>query len=1024
MKEDDQEKIVEDGQMIDDDQEKIVKAGQMIDDDQEKIVKDGQMKDDDQEKIVKDGQMMDDDQEKIVKDGQMKDDDQEKIVKDGQMMDDDQKKIVKDGQMKDDDQEMLVEDGELADDELERRSDYELERRSDYELERISNDELERRSDDELESITLTDGHDGNMSFRYDGNMVMLKENREAFSAVKEKPDLEQVMDSCSEDSNCSLIWPILSVNLRKTRILKRWQTNDSHKDSDSSVHDYDSDSRDPSYKPQKPDRLDDGETDASDHNDSSALTITKKRKVSADQDESDPEIDMACPKTDCVSAVSKKADGGRKYDKRQACFYCGGLFAKISSHLQNIHQDEAAVCAILAKSKHGDERKKMWQELRNKGNFHHNIKILTGSCVGNIIVDRRPAKEKGNDCFLPCPACLAFILKDDLWRHSKTCRFVHGQKDEKSIKKEATLLLHGSTSSSENEESKRFHQEVLEGMKKDKVFDMIIQDKLLVLLGSKLLIKNGRERAGNVRQKIREMGRLLQVLPKTVEQRSMSDFLTPEKFDAVVCGVKKLCVLEGETMRGCDKLQRPALALKVGHTLKKLAQIKVGQALRDQNEKERKDAESYLILHNDEWCERISSHAHNTLSERKFNNPDILPLTEDIVCLRKYLLNEMEKVRKELDKQPCSNTSMWRHLAQLTLCRVCVFNRRRGGEVGEMLLASYMERNTEQGSKELISCLEPIEKKLMERLQLVDILGKRKRKVPVILTEDMIKGLDCLNKHRAGVVVPTNKYLFAAPTTANGHLKGWDALNVVSEKAGLMKPRLMRTTNLRKYVATVSQIVDMGSNQELEWLASHMGHSLSVHREYYRLQEKTLELAKVSKLLMVVDKGLTHKYAGRRLDEITLDEIEDVPEEEPNQQDSEIEDVPEVEPNQQDSEIENVQVEPNQQDSEIEDVPDPEEEPNQQDSEPSLEKERKKKTRVPWTKADTEILKRIFHPCITSNKPPTKNDVLLGTRKNTYVKTMFEKRGWKCIKYYVWSLTQQHQKKKMKLLQASSLRN
>ncbi|XP_033747824.1 uncharacterized protein LOC117332874 [Pecten maximus] len=228
-----------------------------------KIVKDGQIKDDDQEKIVKDGQMMDDDQEKIVKDGKMMDDDQEKIVKDGQMVDDDQEKIVMDGQMKDDDQEMLVEDGELADDELERRS----------------NDELEWRSDDELESITLTDGHDGNMSFRYDGNMVMLKENREAFSAVKEKPDLEEVMDSCSEDSNCSLIWPILSVSLRKTRILKRWKTNDSHKDSDSSVHDYDSDSRDPSYKPQKPDRLDDGETDASDHNDSSALTITKKRK-------------------------------------------------------------------------------------------------------------------------------------------------------------------------------------------------------------------------------------------------------------------------------------------------------------------------------------------------------------------------------------------------------------------------------------------------------------------------------------------------------------------------------------------------------------------------------------------------------------------------------------------------------------------------------------------------------------------------------------------------------------------------
>ncbi|XP_069109914.1 uncharacterized protein [Argopecten irradians] len=246
-----------------------------------------------------------------------------------------------------------------------------------------------------------------------------------------------------------------------------------------------------------------------------------------------------------------------------------------------------------------------------------------------------------------------------------------------------------------------------------------------------------------------------------------------------------------------------------------------------------------------------------------------------------------MKKVQVELNKQPSSDTSTWRYLAQLALCRVCVFNRRRGGEVGEMLLTSYQERNMEQGSKELISCLEPIEKKLMERLQLVDIMGKRKRKVPVILTADMVEALDCLNSHRSAVVSPANKYLFAALSTSNGHLKGWDALNMISQKAGLQKPQLMRTTNLRKYVATVSQIVDMGSNQELEWLASHMGHSLSVHREYYRLQEKTLELAKVSKLLMVVDKGLTYKYAGRRLDQITLDEIEDVSEE-PNQHETE----------------------------------------------------------------------------------------------------------------------------------------
>ena len=46
------------------------------------------------------------------------------------------------------------------------------------------------------------------------------------------------------------------------------------------------------------------------------------------------------------------------------------------------------------------------------------------------------------------------------------------------------------------------------------------------------------------------------------------------------------------------------------------------------------------------------------------------------------------------------------------------------------------------------------------------------------------------------------------------------------------------------------------------------MGHTLSVHRNSYRLQDRTLELAKASKLFLAVDES--HNYAGKTLDEIT----------------------------------------------------------------------------------------------------------------------------------------------------------
>lgn len=59
---------------------------------------------------------------------------------------------------------------------------------------------------------------------------------------------------------------------------------------------------------------------------------------------------------------------------------------------------------------------------------------------------------------------------------------------------------------------------------------------------------------------------------------------------------------------------------------------------------------------------------------------------------------------------------------------------------------------------------------------------------------------------------------------------------------------------------------------KEVDWLARHLGHDIHVHRDFYRLHESTIEIAKVSKLLLSVDQGDTGKFAGRTLEEIELD--------------------------------------------------------------------------------------------------------------------------------------------------------
>lgn len=157
----------------------------------------------------------------------------------------------------------------------------------------------------------------------------------------------------------------------------------------------------------------------------------------------------------------------------------------------------------------------------------------------------------------------------------------------------------------------------------------------------------------------------------------------------------------------------------------------------------------------------------------------------------------------------------------------------------------------------------------------MVEVKGKRGRKVPVLLTKEVKSALSVLIEKRAEVGVhPKNPYLFPATGGSSlGHLRPWECLRKIAtdDALSLTRPDAVTSTKLRKYVATVSQILDL-QESELDWLARHLGHDIRVNREYYRLHDSTIELAKVSKILTTVDEGKTGRWAGMSFDEIDID--------------------------------------------------------------------------------------------------------------------------------------------------------
>lgn len=105
------------------------------------------------------------------------------------------------------------------------------------------------------------------------------------------------------------------------------------------------------------------------------------------------------------------------------------------------------------------------------------------------------------------------------------------------------------------------------------------------------------------------------------------------------------------------------------------------------------------------------------TLSERKYNKVNVLPLAEDIDKLRRYIDEKVTKTSSDLKKDPKSS-ERWAFLAKLLLARLVMLNKRRGGEASKLTLKSYNSRPdwTQACNAEIMASLSMFEQELCKR--------------------------------------------------------------------------------------------------------------------------------------------------------------------------------------------------------------------------------------------------------------------------------------------------------------------
>ena len=216
---------------------------------------------------------------------------------------------------------------------------------------------------------------------------------------------------------------------------------------------------------------------------------------------------------------------------------------------------------------------------------------------------------------------------------------------------------------------------------------------------------------------------------------------------------------------------------------------------------------------------------------------------------------------------------TVWRELAELTLCQVMVFNKKRQGEMSKMTVDDFSKCT--QGRQDMITQgLSKWEQELASIMWRVEVVGKRGNTVPVLLTSVMKGNMDLLQDSRKTAEIWDDNHCMFPLHSSTGHIRGADVLRKFTKACGAKHPHNITGTSLRKHVAVVSQIMNL-KNNDLDVLARFMGHDIRTHREYYRLPDELIQLAKVSKVLLKFGNGDLQSLAGKTLDEIELHDDE-----------------------------------------------------------------------------------------------------------------------------------------------------
>ncbi|XP_037025625.1 uncharacterized protein LOC119067003 [Bradysia coprophila] len=459
---------------------------------------------------------------------------------------------------------------------------------------------------------------------------------------------------------------------------------------------------------------------------------------------------------------------------KKYFCKYCKERTLKLERHLRTHHSNEPDVKKYLAFPPRSASRRKIILKILKQGEFKwNNDEKLNG---GEYAVRRRQNKKfkKNPWDMITCVGCLGAYSKSYLRRHwNKECaknRLI-GERGLHQLGRAVEGRVHSNASDD--------LVDVFSSFTENENIRYIRHDWLVVCYGNDLCLNHSPHyQQGYIRGKLTAAGKVLRASKSiSTELTDMSSLFHVKHCNTVVEAIRSMGKFDHKT----KKFGSPATASTTVTLINAMGELLVIETMKSDDPEKERDVERFLKVFKKDVKTKINKLVAVTRLENRRHKKENIPTTADVNKLAKYVDSEREACYSQLLEH--YSYGVWLKLCQMTMVSILIYNRRRAGEMQNLLMEDFEQREMVADQCDMLLAVIPEEakRKIKSRVTVRNKLGKKL--VPVLLKHHWDDCLQLIIRHREEAGIPeNNEYLFPLPTqlvttTSATWLSSWDTL-------------------------------------------------------------------------------------------------------------------------------------------------------------------------------------------------------------------------------------------------------